>query len=292
MKVNASPDMPLFDLLVPYETRRELLQNLSAYDVAKLDVVLGGFLDSEEREVYLSPIRDLIWNTTELRALEAHGMQLLLMGNDISALQDRVQYPRQYIRKYGHSRKLRIYLVGHFPVMCKTTGIRDRLISYTLSGAPSESSLFWDTLQARRLKHRATHASISKDARFLMSFGACTYANEFRGLWLHVPHIPDLTIDLRVYVPSFGDRLAEEVQLPCRETLRLSKCALRRCGILSFCSDILYMYLGGNPLNLAHLSSSGIQAVEAITKQTQITVRTLLGHRKLEICQANLAGRV
>jgi hypothetical protein len=48
--------MPLFDLLIPYETRRELLQNLSAYDVAKLDVVLGGFLDSKEREVYLSPI--------------------------------------------------------------------------------------------------------------------------------------------------------------------------------------------------------------------------------------------
>jgi hypothetical protein len=131
-----------------------------------------------------------------------------------------------------------------------------------------------------------------KDARFLMSFGAYTYANEFQGLWLHIPYIPDLTIDLRVYVPSFGDRLAEEVQLPCCKTLRLSRCALRRCGILLFRSDILYMYLGGNPLNLAYLSSSGIQAVEAIAGQTQITVCTLLGHRKLEICQANLAGRV
>jgi hypothetical protein len=292
MKLNASPDMPLFDLLIPYETRQQLLRNLSAYDVAKLDIVLGGFLDCGEREVYLSPVRDLIWDMTELRALEAYGMQLLLMGNDISALQDRVQHPRHYIRKHGHSRKLQIYLVGHFPVMCKTTGIRDRLISFTLSGAPSESSLFSDTLQARRLKHRAEHASISKDARFLMSFGAYTLANEFRSFWMHVPHIPDLTIDLRVYIPSFGDRLAGEVQLPCRETLRLSKCLLRRCGILSFCSDILYMYLGGNPLSLAHLSSSCIQDVEAITGQTQITIRTLLGHRKLEICQANHAGTV
>jgi hypothetical protein len=106
MKVNVSPDMPLFDFLIPYETRRELLQNLSAYDVAKLDVVLGGFLDPKERDVYLSPVRDLIWNMTELGALEAHGMQILLMGNDISALQDRVQHPRRYIRKHGHSRKL------------------------------------------------------------------------------------------------------------------------------------------------------------------------------------------
>jgi hypothetical protein len=109
---------------------------------------------------------------------------------------------------------------------------------------------------------------------------------------LHVPHIPDLTIDLRVYIPSFGDRLAEEVQPPYRKTLRLSKCALRKCRILSFCSDILYMYLGSNPLNLAYLSSSGIQAVEATTRQAYITVQTLLGHRKLEICQVNLASRV
>jgi hypothetical protein len=48
--------MPLFDLLIPYETRRELLRNLSAYDVAKLDAVLGGFLDPKERDVYLNPV--------------------------------------------------------------------------------------------------------------------------------------------------------------------------------------------------------------------------------------------
>jgi hypothetical protein len=279
MKVNASSDMPLFNLLIPYETRRQLLQLLSAYDVAKLDMVLGRFLDFKEREVYLNPVRDLIWDMTELRALEANGMKLLLIGNDISALQERVQHPRRYIRKHGHSRELQIYLVGHFPVMCKTTGIRDRLISYTLSSTPSKSSLFQDTLQARKLKYRAIQASIGKDAQFLMSFGACTHANEFQGFWLHIPDIPDLTIDLRVYVPSFGDRLVGEVQLPCRETLRLSKCVLRSCGILSFISDILYMYFGGNPLNLAHLTASGILAVEAIQGQTQITVRTLSGHR-------------
>jgi hypothetical protein len=101
-----------------------------------------------------------------------------------------------------------------------------------------------------------------------MLFRACTYANEFRGLWLHVPHILDLTIDLRVYVPSFRDRLVEEVQLLCCKTLCLLKCALRRCRILAFFLDILYMYLSNNPLNLAYLSSSGIQAVEAIARQT------------------------
>jgi hypothetical protein len=134
--------MPLFNLLIPYKIRRELLRNLSAYNIAKLDAVLGSFLNPKERDVYLNPVQDLIWNITELRALKAHSMQLLLIGNNISALQERVQHPRQYIRKHGHSQKLQIYLVGHFPVMCKTTGIRDRLISYTLSRALSESSLF------------------------------------------------------------------------------------------------------------------------------------------------------
>jgi hypothetical protein len=48
--------MPLFDLLILYKIRRELLRNLLAYDVAKLDLVLGSFLDPKECNVYLSPV--------------------------------------------------------------------------------------------------------------------------------------------------------------------------------------------------------------------------------------------
>jgi hypothetical protein len=83
---------------------------------------------------------------------------------------------------------------------------------------------------------------------------------------LHILYILDLTIDLRVYIPSFRDRLAEEVQLLYYKTLCLLKCALRRYRILLFCLDILYIYLGSNPLNLAYLSSLGIQAVEDTTR--------------------------
>lgn len=72
--------------------------------------------------LYLSPVRDLIWDMTELLALETYCMRLLLMGNDISALQDRVQHLRRYIRKHGHSRKLQIYLVGHFRSCARPRG--------------------------------------------------------------------------------------------------------------------------------------------------------------------------
>lgn len=65
--------MSLFDLFVPYPVRKQMLQSLSAYDIAKVGMVLGRFLDSGERELYLNPIRDLIWDLAEVRALEACG---------------------------------------------------------------------------------------------------------------------------------------------------------------------------------------------------------------------------
>jgi hypothetical protein len=95
--------MPLFDLLIPYKIQQSLLQSLSAYNVAKLNAVLGGFLDRREREVYLNPIQDLIWDTTELRALKAFGMRLLLIGNNTSALQEQVRHLIKYIRNQGHA---------------------------------------------------------------------------------------------------------------------------------------------------------------------------------------------
>jgi hypothetical protein len=126
--------MSLFSLFVSYPVRERLLQALSAYDIAKLDVVFGGFLRPRERRLYLNPIRDLIENTAEVRALEAYGLKLLLFGNDVLALRQRLLRPRDYIRKHGHSRKLQIYLVALCPVFTKTAEIRDRLLSFSLSG--------------------------------------------------------------------------------------------------------------------------------------------------------------
>jgi hypothetical protein len=157
------------------------------------------------------------------------------------------------------------------------------LINFTLSKPPKEGSLFLDTLQARGIKHMVTNDGLSSDAQFIMSFAASTRANEFQGFWLDIPDVPDPTIDLRVYVPSCKDRCLGEVQLSCRETFHLSRCMLRNGRILSFISDILYMYVGGNSLNSAYLCSSGLKTVKNTTKQSQITIRTLWGHQRLAI---------
>jgi hypothetical protein len=79
--------MFLFDLVVPYLVRQRILQNLFAYDVTKVDMVLGTFLDPGERKYYLNPIRDLVCNVDEVQAFETYGLRSLLIGNDTSALQ-------------------------------------------------------------------------------------------------------------------------------------------------------------------------------------------------------------
>jgi hypothetical protein len=252
--------MSLFNLFVPYPVRQQILQSLSAYDVAKVDMVLGKFLDSEERKYYLNPIRDLIWDVDEARALEAYGLRLLLIGNDTSALQQRLQSPQHYILKYGHSRKLQIHLVGSCPVMAPTTEIQNKLINASFFGAPSAYSVFEDTVQMRRIKAKVTHDGLSADTIFMLSFGASTQATKRQGFWRHVPIVPDLTVDLRLYVPSFDDRQLGEIKFPYRETLRLSGCVLRRAW-LSYIEDVLCMCLDIHTLSVACLNSSGVQAV-------------------------------
>lgn len=92
--------MPLFDLFIPNAVRTRLLERLSAYDAAKLDMIFGQFLDTRERNLYLNPLRDLVFDLAEARALEAYGMRLLLLGNDVFALHARLQRPQHYIRKH------------------------------------------------------------------------------------------------------------------------------------------------------------------------------------------------
>jgi hypothetical protein len=40
--------MSLRSLLIPYDVRKTVLESLSAYDVAKLDIVMGNVLDASE----------------------------------------------------------------------------------------------------------------------------------------------------------------------------------------------------------------------------------------------------
>jgi hypothetical protein len=265
--------MSLFDLFVPYPVRQQILRSLSAFDVAKVDMVLGKFLGPEERKYYLNPIRDLVWDVNELRALEAYGLRLLLIGNDTLALQQRLQHPQHYIRKHGHSRKLQIHLVGSCPVVARTTGIRDRLINTSLFGAPSTDSALEDTIQMRRMHAKIISGGLSADTFFMLSFGA--YA-ECQGFWRHIPIVPDLTVDLRLYVPSFDDRQLGEVSFPYRETLRLSGCVLRKAWLLSYLVDVLRICLDIHTLSV--LTSSGVTAIRPYGRfwlQNQIDIQNI-----------------
>lgn len=257
-----SSSMPLFDLLVPYAARTQLLNNLSAYDVAKLDMSLGLFLDAREREIYLNPLRDLVFDVAEVRALEAYGMKLLLLGNDVSALQQRLKNPHHYIHGHGRKRKLQIYLIAHCPVITKTTGIRDRLLSFSLFGVSSMHGTLEDTLHMSSIEAVVLDESLDPDAAFILSLGARPRPSERPGSWLRVPTIPDNTIDLRVYIPSLHDRQHAEYRFPLCEAWHLSRCMLRRAWPLSWLVDAFYTHLRVHNLSAAYLTSSGLHRVE------------------------------
>ena len=73
-------------MLVPYDSRRKILSSLSAFDIAKLDLALGRVLDKTESCTYLNPVRDIIWNTSEMSNLIKEGMKLIICGNDVPDL--------------------------------------------------------------------------------------------------------------------------------------------------------------------------------------------------------------
>lgn len=275
--------MPLFDLFVPYAVRKQLLQSLSAYDAAKVDMVFGRFLESRERELYLNPMRDLLFNLADVQALEACGLGLVLLGNDVMALQQRLQRPQYYIRKYGHSRKLQIYLVGYCPVITKTNEIRNGLLNFSVFGAPSARRVSEDTLQMEHITAKVTYESLSPDTVFIMSLGAPTQPNERPGFWLRVPSVPDSTVDLRLYVPSLHDRQRGEVRFPWCEAWNLSKCVLRKTWLQSYLVDVLCMCLRIHTLSVAHLTSSGIRAAGPYGR--------LWSERQIYIQNTVLAGR-
>jgi hypothetical protein len=261
-----------------YPVRKRLLQALSAYDIAKLDIVFGGFFRRRERRLYLNPIRDLIENTAEVQALEAYGMKLLLFGNDVLALRQRLQGPRDYIRKHGHSRRLQVYLVGLCPVFTKTSGIRDRLLSFSLSGARDADGASEDTTQMRLLKAEAVYGNLSPRTEFIMSLEVPYRPSKQRGFWLHVQAVPDPTVDLRLYVPSFLDRQRREVLFPHREACPLSMCILRTAWLLSCLADVLCMCFRLHILSVANMTSQGLYIVEPhgrIWSQKRIDIQTV-----------------
>jgi hypothetical protein len=195
----------ILDVLTRYEARKVLLQYLSAFDAAKLDS-LYSFLSDREKELYLNPVRDLIWNLSEMESLQGEGLRLILLGADALALQKRIRNPG----KVHNSRRLQIYLIGTFPFQNKNTNTIDRMLEFNIDGRLSRSSVLRDQVELERIE-RYDPDSIRP---FLMGFAVAAFCKTARGSWHRVRDVPDRTVDLRVYVPSFQDRVLDEIRIP------------------------------------------------------------------------------
>jgi hypothetical protein len=216
----------LLAILIPYEIRKSLLQHLSAYDVAKFDQCLGHFLDPRERAMYLDPMRDLFWDMAETQSLLRAGMEFVLLGNDTSALKQRLHDTKNYLRKYS-KRKLYIFLVGFFPFRGQTSHTLERLLTFGIDRVPSKIRMFTDAYYLEKM--RASH-DLNTIRKFTIAFGAPTMSPKGgnAGYWHRVPNIPDGTVELSVYVPCYNDRVRKEVMITRREVLRLHGCVSKR----------------------------------------------------------------
>ena len=105
----------LLHLLTPYEIRRGILQHLSAWDIAKLDLVLGHMLDRQEREIYLKPARDLFHDLQEMQFLIAAGMKIVLLGNDVPFLHQRLEDPIRYLKHAAQRNDCKSTFSAYFP---------------------------------------------------------------------------------------------------------------------------------------------------------------------------------
>lgn len=156
-----------------------------------------------------------------MEALSQQGMKLVLLGDAVQALSYRLSQTRRYEAERGN-RKLTVYLVGTFPIVSRPAEILDRLIGFSPSGDKCLMRSFSDKHQLRQVQWAMWPG---EHKTFLMSFGAPMKlpARQTRGVWHSVPDAPDQTIDLRVYVPTFGDRSREEVKMTSRDIWRMSR---------------------------------------------------------------------
>ena len=216
----------LLAISIPYEIRKCLLQHLSAYDVAKLDVCLGHVLDHRERAIYLDPMRDLFWDVAEIQTLLRAGMEFVLLGNDTSALEWRLHDTKNYLRKYS-KRKLHIFLIGFFSFRGQKSHTLERLLGFSINRTSSNIRTFTDKYHLKRIRASYDLGTIQN---FMIAFGAPTMSSEGEnaGFWYKVPNIPDATVELRVYVPCYNDRVREEVRIPRQEILRLHGCVSKK----------------------------------------------------------------
>ncbi|KAF2245403.1 hypothetical protein BU26DRAFT_432860 [Trematosphaeria pertusa] len=208
----------LIDVLVPYESRKGILQHLCAWDVAKLDYCLGRVLDNQERDAYLNPMRDIFSHIAELESLLKGGMKLVLLGNDVSKFHGRLKDPGRYTRRATRSRRLHIYLLGMFPVELENQDLLDRMIEFSVSEDPHPARVNYDKRAFKAIQSQRSHGT------FLISFGVPIYQGriEDQGFWYPCQGTPDRSINLKVYVPCFRDGILGEANLRPSELSRVS----------------------------------------------------------------------
>lgn len=250
----------LSKLLLAYPIRRSLLQHLSAYDVAKLDAALGGVLEDNERDEYLNPGRDLFWYHSEIVDLMGKQLSILLFGRDVPLLEQRLHDPEAYHKTYGRKRRLQIYLVGACPLYNTTRETLMQMLKLSVAKDPNKLRIWMDRYELRRLRQEHNGHELQDTKNFLLAFAAprdLPFQLD-EGGWYLVPAVPDPFIDLRVYVPSFRDRLYEVVDLPHRDLFRVAV-GSSHARVLLAILETLRLCAGKGCLSGLHLlTSSGI----------------------------------
>lgn len=249
-----------------------LLQHLSAYDIAKLGLVLHLELRDTERKRYLNPIRDLVWNIPEIEFLLAEGMKLLLFGDDVPDLSQRLQDTKKYLDRRRGNQRLQIYLVGSFPIQGKSTTTLERMIKFSIDGGFSSGSrIFKDKVHVRKLKVMFWENSPESNISFLMAFGAPTnlHEGEAKGFWYKVSNVPDQTIDLRVYVPSLQDRVVKQVKIPALQIPRITGCLSGRACVINVVASLCKICAGRYTFaDIVSLGVSGCQPIESTAQES------------------------
>jgi hypothetical protein len=211
--------VPLWYLLALWPIRRRILNYISAFDAAKLDSMQLCVLTRPERRIYLKPLRDLVWNVPELERLSQEGMKLTLLGDSAYALEQRLHATQRYLDSHGNGR-LQVYILGTFPIFTPSTSTLDRLLGFSTTGVSNLLRSFGDKYQLRRI---CATTNADAERTFLMSFSAPMRVSAKTGKWYRVDDVPDQTVELWVYVPSFSDRLREEVRFTPLDILRISR---------------------------------------------------------------------
>lgn len=129
-------------LLSCYPIRKQIVQGLSAYDVAKLLHVLGDKLSvlgdklsdfgEEERAAYLNPLRDIFANDEmlDLKDKVGKGFEITLIGRDLRWWVERLQDVQGYGETSDYDRVLKVWFVTReefalYPDLMETTSAHE-----------------------------------------------------------------------------------------------------------------------------------------------------------------------